>query len=117
MEQIDRSYLSSEEKWFGEIERKIALWESVVKDSDLSDEIRNRFVKELEGVKDRSYYRYDSDSNGLRAHDVINRLLNVAYEFRESNNPKDEVMLLFSTLRDDILAFAEEKANTSYSSK
>ena len=102
MEQFDKNPLSFDEI----LSERIKLWESIVNDSNIPEDVKNNF---LDVIRERlAKKRLPGESISDWIYYSINMLLIVAENAKKKGLSENDIMPVFTNLRDDIWQFYKE---------
>ena len=95
-------YISTEQR----LRERVGLWESIVNDSNFSDDVKGQFLTVIEERFKNG--KPINESSGDWVYYSVNGLLNVAEKNIKDGLAERDVMSLFTNLRDDIWLFYKE---------
>ena len=101
-EQYDKKLSSFDEI----LVERVKLWESIVRESIFSEEVRGRFLNVIQERFGNGKPVNESTDDWI--YFSINRLLNIAKDVIKNGLLGEDVMSLFENLRDDIWQFYKE---------
>ena len=106
MEKIEENYLSPEERWQEAIPKRAGLWNALIKDSRIEEELREKFINVITIAKNRKFSDYYSLEDWI--YGTLSGLLNIAEEAVKNGKTLEEAKILFEELRHDIWDFYRE---------
>ena len=105
MNKFEKKSLSFEENLHG----RIKLWESIVNDSNLAEDVKGSFLAVIRGrLAERKLI---GESTGDWIYFSISMLLNVVEKAKNKGLSENDIMPVFVNLRDDIWDFYKEINN------
>ena len=96
------TFYSVEEKFKKQIDERFDLWISIVVDSALSEQAKEKIKRNLSDFKDGAFKNWPSLADAFRG--ILFSILSIT----ERDDNKNEASILFEDLRDDIWSLYKE---------